>query len=165
MRRVLGGAAVAVLALTCLPAVADDEEPSDEPVLNQACAPRTGTDVLIVDGFEGDIETPLPPLGETSRTFVLDLVGLAEGTRATADVLMSWGIPTNDFDLNVNGTDSFNLQPVDPAEENVFVSGLRHCSTVTVTATNFVAPVVVDTLALDITVRTTPPPVVSAPAP
>jgi hypothetical protein len=106
-----------------------------------------------VDGFEGTIETPLPPLGTTERSFVVDLAGLPVGTTAGVDTVMSWAVPTNDFDLDVGGESSVGLQPVDPAEESATVVGKRHCTVVTVTATNFAAAVVVDTLALDLAVR------------
>ena len=155
MRRVLLGVASAALVLTALPATADGHEPPPtEPELNAACTARPGTQVLTPEGFEGTIPTPNPPLEETATSFVLDLAGLPVGTTASADVLMTWGIPTNDFDLNVNGEDSQNIQPIDPAEENILATGLRHCSAVDVTALNFLAPVVVDTLALDIAVKT-----------
>lgn len=66
---------------------------------------------------------------------------------------MSWAVPVNDFDLDVDGGSSAGLQPVDPAEESATVVGKRHCTVVAVTATNVASAVVVDTLALDLAVR------------
>lgn len=153
MRRVLGGVAAAVLALTAAPALAEEVvEPEPTPVL-APCPPRAGSTVLTADGFDGTVETPLPPFGTTERLFVVDLAGLPVGTTASADVVMSWGVPVNDFDLDVDGESSAGLQPVDPAQESASVAGKRHCTTLRVTATNFAAAVVVDTLDLAIAVR------------
>ncbi len=47
---------------------------------------------------------------------------------------------------------SENYQPVDPAEESVSAAGVAHCTKVTLTAVDFLAPLVVDTLELGVVV-------------
>jgi hypothetical protein len=161
VRRVLAGTAIAVLALTALPAFADsdpDAEPAPEPAPLAECALPAGTERLTVDGVTGTIDTP-SLVGEesTSRVFVLDLAGLPVGTTGAADVTMTWGVPANDYDLDVNGVTSENYQPFDDAVETAGTAARPHCSRITVTAIDFLAPVVVDTLSIDVKVRTVAP--------
>ncbi len=165
MRRALVGAAVAVLALTCLPAFADETVPTDPeaPAVLAECALPAGSERLTVDGFTGTIATPSALVGNEreSRVFTLDLAGLAEGSTGSIEATMTWLVPANDYDLDVlagrsSGT-SENFQPFDPNTESVFAGGVAHCAKVTISAIDFLAPVVVDTLDLQATVTTKVP--------
>jgi hypothetical protein len=160
LRAVLAGSATAVLALTVVPALA--EEPV-EPELLQPCDVAEGSDVLTVDGFTGTIETPSFLVGDEriTRTFVLDLAGNPVGTTGTVDTTMTWAVPANDYDLEVYAGKASGLsesfQPIDPAEEHVRVTKVAHCGRVEVSAIDFTAPVVVDTLDLSMTVGAVAP--------
>lgn len=132
--------------------VLSEEEP--EPPANEVC---TGSqDLLTVDGFSGDIETPSIILnsGSTVTTFRVDLETpvTSPAARAAVDVTISWGVPTNDYDLDVNGESSAALQPLDPATENVTVS-VANCGIVSIDVFEFLAPAAVDTISLEVKVR------------
>jgi hypothetical protein len=85
---------------------------------------------------------------ERSRTFVLDLAGQPIGTRGSVDVTLTWGIVLNDFDLDVDGESSQNIQPLDDAVEEVTTPLKNHCGRITASAINFSGLVVVDSLEL-----------------
>jgi hypothetical protein len=163
---VLGGLAATALALSTVPALAEGEEvvvedagvvveEPVEPELLAACTNSPDLPRITVEGHSGTVATPAPPFGEESASYVLDLAGQPVGTTANVNVALSWTIPVNDFDLDAASSgsagESINVQPVDPALEEVFLSGVKHCGVVTATAVNFLAAVVVDTLTLDLT--------------
>lgn len=163
MRRVLGGVAAAVLTLTAVPALAADEVPA-EPQLLEACTTvPAGATVLTPEGFTGTVATPSALVGNEreSLVLVLDLAGSPVGTTASLATTMTWQVPANDYDLEVlagkGSGSSEGYQPFDPAEESVFSSALPHCQRVTVTAVDFLAPVVADTLDLGVVVTTRVP--------
>jgi hypothetical protein len=168
VRRVLGGVAALTLLATAVPALASGPEVETEPagdggtavvVTEDPVEPElllpcvTSRPTISADGGTGTVATPAPPFGEESAQYVLDLAGLPVGSTAGVNVAMSWAVPTNDFDLEAFGGtqsgDSMNIQPLDPALEEVYLAGLKHCAVITATAINFLAPVVVDTLTLD----------------
>jgi hypothetical protein len=163
VRRILGGVAATVLALTAVPALAEGTDVPVEPEVLAACAPVAGAEVLTVEGFAGTIATPSAFVGNEREDafFVLDLAGLPVGTTGSVNATMTWPIVANDYDLEVlagrAGGISENFQPFDPAEENVFAAGLAHCQKVTVTAIDFLAPAPLDTLDLDLVVTTKAP--------
>ena len=158
MRRVLGGVAAAVLALTAVPALAAEEEVPAEPELLAPCTLPAGATALTADGFEGTITTPSFVVGNEreSRVFVLDLAGSPVGTTAGIASTLTWLVPANDYDLELQAgrasSTSENYQPFDPAEESVFATGVAHCTKVTLTAVDFLAPAAVDTLDLGVVV-------------
>lgn len=158
MRRVLGGVAAAVLALTAVPALAADEPVPTEPELLAPCALPAGATALTAEGFEGTVATPSAFVGNEREAlvFVLDLAGSPVGTTAAVAGSMTWLVPANDYDLELQAgrasSTSENYQPVDPAEESVSAAGVAHCTKVTLTAVDFLAPVVADTLELGVVV-------------
>lgn len=162
MRRILGGVAATVLALTAVPALAAEAEP-ETPELLTECAVADGVERLTVDGFQGTVGTPSFLVGNETESvdFVLDLAGLPVGTTGSIDATMTWGVVANDYDLEVLagrfGGISENYQPFDDAVENVFAAGLPHCQNLTASAVDFLGPVVVDTLNLDVVVGTKAP--------
>jgi hypothetical protein len=139
----------ALLLAAALPAGATTLDESTEPEV-QVCP---SGEKLTPEGFSGQIETPSLITGDgfTATTFRLDLDAPA-GSRADVDVTISWGLRTNDYDLAVNGETSLGLQPVADAVENVTVR-VTNCGFVNVTVEEFVAPLFVDTIDLEITVR------------
>jgi hypothetical protein len=145
--RLLAALTASLLALVALPASAQ----------TAGLAPCTGDDVVTLDGDSRTVTAPTPLDGTTSVSFKVDLSGQAvpEGgvpdDRANVTVDMTWLTPF-DYDLDVNGNESINLQPVDPSAESA-TAAVRHCGTVTITATNFAAPGAIEQLVLDTTVR------------
>jgi hypothetical protein len=130
-------------------AVGEGEEVKVDPIV--VCA---GSQPLIgPEGLSEVIETPSLVLGDgqTVLTYRVDLHAPA-GTRADVDVRISWGVPTNDYDLAVNGATSLALQPLAPPEEAVSVV-VSNCGLLSITVEEFVAPVFVDTITLDVDVR------------
>ncbi len=121
-------AALVLILVAVVPAGAQETIPT-----HGVCT-KTG-ELIPVGSSTGSIETPLLPLDETTATFLIDLEGQPTTKKASLNVDMTWGDPT-DFDLDVNGTSSVNFN-FDGTFENVSLSSLAHCSTVTVTATNF----------------------------
>jgi hypothetical protein len=137
----------ALLLLAAIPAGAQTD-PEPEP--NRECT-GSGT-ALTAEGLTTTIATPSLVTGDTLEQFRLDLAAPAsENARASVTVTMTWGVPTNDYDLDVNGQTSVGLQPLDAAEETVTVA-VGNCGTVDVRAYEFLAPVLVDTVTLDIRV-------------
>ena len=103
MRRILGGVAATVLALTAVPALAEGTDAPAEPALLAACAPVAGAEVLTVDGFTGTIATPSAFVGNEreDKVFVLSLEGLPVGATGSLDATLSWLVVANDFDLEL----------------------------------------------------------------
>ena len=144
MRRILGGLAAALLALTAVPALAADGPALLAPCAGVAAADRPDRP----QAWRRAVDTPQLPGDETERTVVLDLAGQPAGTTATVDAAITWGVPANDYDLDTTGggtSSNFNITDSVPTERAAG-TGIGHCDSFTVTVSNFAAPVVVDTI-------------------
>jgi hypothetical protein len=149
--RLPAAVAAGLLVLAAAPALA-----TEEPVLLEPCSNAAGAVLLTPDGLERSVAgTAVLPQSPSAFDVVVDLSGAVEGTTSSVGVTMTWGIPTNDYDLRVVAgglnNDSQGLQPLDEAREEVFLSGQQHCARLTVQVRNFAAPVVVDTVELALT--------------
>jgi hypothetical protein len=120
VRRILGGVAAAVLALTAVPALAEGTDVAVEPEVLAACTLPVGATALTPNGFTGTVTTPSFIVGNEreDKVFVLDLAGLPVGTTGSVDATMTWDVAANDYDLEIvagrTGGISENAQPFDP---------------------------------------------------
>lgn len=154
MRRVLGGVAAALLALTAVPALAADEPAGAEaPAVLAACEGVADGDRLDLEGLEEALATPLLPGDVTTRTYVLDLAGQPVGTSGAVTGVLTWGLPANDYDLDVNEGSGANFNFSETAPSETAGTLVEHCGSVVVGALNFAAPVVVDSLEIALTVQ------------
>ena len=162
MSRLLAAAVAALLLFAAIPAYAQEaptEEPTAEPspeVTEEpaiiACDNADGLPVLTAEGLQPEVPTPSFLVGNEveSVDVLVDLAATSSDATATVNGFMTWTFALNDYDLEIlsttNGGISENFQPLDPAEEAVVVSKVRHCEVITVNAIDFTAPLVVDTL-------------------
>jgi hypothetical protein len=167
VRRTLLLALSALLALGMVPAAAQQsadsqEEPTvDEEVELVECDNPEDLEVITREGLASDIATPSAFVGNETefKEFLLDLSPATADTVGTVTTTMTWTVPTNDYDLAVYSsrgsaaTEAF--QPFDEAVEQAAIPA-RHCDVFEVGAIDFLAPVVVDSLALDFAVSDVP---------
>ena len=153
MRRPLLALAALALAVPAVPALAADE-------VHGACANPDGLPVLALggSGTSGTVGTPsLVGNATESVILLLSLDGQPVAKTATVSATLTWGVPVNDYDLQLASTTASSstegFQPVDPAEESTSVARTKHCTKVVVTAVDFLAPVVVDTIRYTATAR------------
>lgn len=150
MRRFLGLSAAALLAATALPALAGDTD------VLPGCDVPAGVQRLAVGAATSPIGTPSAVTGPTSKQFLLDLGGQPVGTTANLDTTAKWGYFVNDYDLTVDGPtgsgEGVTFNPTtQQASDSAFVGAIPNCSVVTVTMIDAeVAPVVIDTISLDL---------------
>ena len=146
-----------VTALTAIaaPATAQTEEPV-EPVLYEPCANAAEFDAVITpaEGFSGTVTTPTQPLllsEEDAGSYLLDLSGLAEGTRARMTFTLEWDTPAGlgDYDLIINGS---NDEIASDTPETHTLTNQAHCKAFDLSTTAF-SGTPVDTLTLTITAR------------
>lgn len=153
MRRPLLALAALALAVPAVPALAAEE-------LHGACANPDALPVLALggSGTSGTVATPsLVGSASESVTLLLSLEGQPVAKTATVSATLTWGVPANDYDLALSSTTASSVsegfQPVDPAEETTSVARTKHCTRVVVSAVDFLAPVVVDTISYTATAR------------
>ncbi len=118
------------------------------------CAESAYAPPLALDGFSGLVTAPngFTDSASTDLYFTVDLGPDAYAdTTGTIDGELSWTVVANDYDLTVGGNASENYQPIDPAVENASAS-VAHCEIVSVSAIDFLAPVTVEDLQLDVSV-------------
>ncbi len=133
------------LALLAVPAMLLGTVAAD-PVQLVPCAEDSKVEVV------GDGETfEYTSMGEDSVTFRIDPTTDERG-RVNATVTLTWDIPVNDYDLDVNGETSIGLQPVNEAREQVTVSASGRCKTVTASWAPFLVATP-DNLTLTVTVN------------
>lgn len=153
MRRPLLALAALALAVPAVPALAADD-------VHGACANPEGLPVLTLggSGLSGTVATP-SLVGDASESVLvlLSLEGQPVAKTATVSATLTWGVPVNDYDLELSSTTASSstdgFQPVDPAEESTSVARTRHCTEVVVTAVDFLAPVAVDTIHYAVSAR------------
>lgn len=134
-------------------------EEEDAPAPKVCDDPDEPTGILEIGDTSTSITAPSQVLGnETESLFFqvrLDADADAfDDTRGRVTVTMTWTVAANDYDLAVNGNESINFQPIDPAVEEASAT-LRHCDLVAITASDFLAPAPVEDLELDISVSRT----------
>ncbi len=153
MRALIVAAALAV-AVPALPALAGT---TTVPTLAPCANPEGLKTVTLNTAGVGTLDTPsLIGNAEEGVQLLVDFAGRKEGYTGNVDAVISWGVPTNDYDLRLDSDESSgtgeNFQPVDAAEETASVGGVTHCSVVTVTAIDFLAPAAVDTISYNVTI-------------
>jgi hypothetical protein len=161
VRRTLLLALSALLVLGMVPAAAEEEPTAEEEVELVECDNPDDLEVITREGLASDIATPSAFVGNQTefKEFLLDLSPATADTVGTVTTTMTWGVPTNDYDLSVYSsrgsaaTEAF--QPFDEAVEQASIPA-RHCDVFEVGAIDFLAPVVVDSLSLDFAVSNVP---------
>jgi hypothetical protein len=150
VRRLLAVLSAALL-LGAVPVAAEEAGGPVEPPEIQECPGQQ--ERVGVDGLSGEIDTPSIITGDgfSMKTLRLDLQA-PQGARAAVTVTIDWGIRANDYDLSVNGTTSMGLQPLDDAIETVTVN-VANCGLITISVEEWLAPVFVDTINLEVDVR------------
>jgi hypothetical protein len=154
--RLLAAALTALLLFAAVPASAQElvEEPTEEPAIVE-CENSDDLEVITREGLQTGITTPSFMVGNEveSKDFLVDLAATTTDATATIAVDMTWAVLVNDYDLEAysarGGGASESWQPLDPAVESVAMTQVRHCEVIQVSAIDFLAPVVVDSLALD----------------
>jgi hypothetical protein len=110
---------------------------------------------LTLEGFSELVTAPDATLGDGEKNdlyFIVDLGPDAyEDTRGSVTGELSWTIVTNDYDLAVGGSSSAQLQPLAAPVETASAS-VAHCQLVTVSTIDFLAPLALEELQLDLTV-------------
>lgn len=168
MSRLLVAALTALLLFAAVPALAQEAEPvedsteeaaTEEAATEEAaiieCENPDGLEVITREGLETDIATPSFLVGNEveSKDLLVDLAATSLDATATVLAGMTWDVLLNDYDLEAysasSGGISENYQPFDAAEEMVTMTDVKHCEVITAGAIDFLAPVVVDSLALD----------------
>lgn len=151
--------ATSLLPVLALVLVAADTE---DPQVLEPCDNAEELEVLTLDGLQTTIATPGAPgwgIGvpgsSEQKDLILDLAGQPlDQTGAFVTVVMSWDVPVEDYDLNLNDDEgsevdhSENIQPIDGDTEEVS-GGFRHCDVFQVESLNWTAAGV-STLTLDI---------------
>lgn len=161
MSRLFAAALTALLLLAAVPAFAQEIETAEsvedsgvESIVVE-CENPDGLEVITPEGLQSDIATPSYLVGNEVETkqYLVDLQATSAEATATVTAAMTWGLIVNDYDLEAysakGGGISENWQPVDPAEESVTMTKVRHCEVIVVGAIDFNAFVVADSLALD----------------
>ena len=171
MSRVLVVALVAALAFSIVPAALAEvpaagtatevptevvAEPTESGPL--ACTNTNGLEVVAPGGLDSTIPTPVfDGPGTEYKEYLVDLSATSLDATAPVNVTLTWGLRVNDYDLGVTSQRSSaateGFQPIDPAEEATSVVA-GHCEVIEVQAINFLAPIDIDTLALNFTVGT-----------
>lgn len=148
-------ALVAALTLLAVPATAQTEEPV-EPVLYEPCANPDEFDAVITldDRFNGTVPTPTEPLlmsEEAAGSYLLDLGGLEEGTRARVTLTLEWDTPAGlgDYDLIINGG---NAEVEGDTPETHTLANQQHCAVFDLATTSYLGTPA-DTLTLTISAR------------
>lgn len=141
-------------AATAVAEVAADSEETGEAEIVE-CDNADDLEVITRDGAASEIAAPSFVVGNEweYKDFLVDLQATTTDATASIDTAMTWDFIANDYDLQVGNRRSSGIsegyQPFDPAEEFVGIVNVGHCEVVTVGARDFLASVVVDTLALD----------------
>lgn len=145
-----------VAALTMLAAPATAQEEPVEPVLYEPCANAADFDAVITpaEGFSGTVTTPIEPLllsEEDAGSYLLDLSGLAEGTRARMTFTLEWDTPAGlgDYDLIINGS---NAEIEGDTPETHVLSNQAHCTAFDLATTSYQGTPL-DTLTLTISAK------------
>lgn len=146
MRRLLALALVAALSMIAVPATASDTY--------APCTNTGGADgvITLAAPFSGSVDQSPVQLGfETADagTYVIDLQGLPQGSKRSADFFLSWdgaAAEFSDYDLYVDG---FSNYDVGVTESQTVVAS--HCQTFTVGVDTFIGtPLDTVTLAISI---------------
>lgn len=144
---------VTALTMLAAPAAAQEEPVEEEPVLYAPCENADDFDAVITleEGFSGTVTTPAMPLlmsEEDAGSYLLDLQGLEEGTRARVTFMLEWDTPLGlgDYDMIINGS---NPEEIGDTPEIQFFSNQSHCAAFNVATTSF-SGTPVDTLTLTI---------------
>lgn len=137
------------------------EEPTETAPL--ACANPNDLEVVTPAGLDSTIPTPVfDGPGTEYKEYLVDLSAASLDATAPVNITLTWGLRVNDYDLGAisRRSEGFtdNFQPIDPAEEATSVVA-GHCEVIEVQAINFLAPIDIDTLALDFAVGTVTHPV------
>ena len=183
MSRLLAVVFALAIMLAAVPTAFAQEVPVEEPTESTtpeivACENPDGLEVITREGLESTIATPSFLIGNEfePKEFLVDLQATSTLATATITSVMSWTNVANDYDLQGDSATasaiSENYQPEDAPDETVALAKVAHCEVITLTAIDFLAPVAVDAaspvlldpLALDITVTKFVEPVVTAPA-
>lgn len=132
---------------------------AQDPVLEPCGA---GPDTLTLAGKSGPIDTPVTPAyGSSSfRSYVLDLSGqeddpLVDGdviTMASLTVRLTWSNAVSDFDLEAGGQTSDAVNVLGDPSEQVVVSEIEHCGSITAEVKNF-SGLPIEALTLAVTVQ------------
>ena len=137
-------------------APATAQEDPVEPVLYEPCPNAADFDAVITpaQGFKGEVTTPAEPLllsEEDAGSYLLDLSGLAEGTRASVNFTLEWDTPLGlgDYDLIINGS---NDEVAGDTPEMHLLPKQAHCTAFDLATTSY-SGTPLDTLTLSISAK------------